>query len=257
MLLLDPTRRPVIGHRGDRAHAPENTLRAFTQAAALGADAIEFDLHLSSDGVPVVMHDDTLDRTTDASGPVRERTVAELARVDAGAKFSSDAGRSRPFRGLGLHVPTLEEALAAVPHLPLIIELKTVEVARPTLALLERLGELHRVLIGSFLDAALEPFRAAGVPVSPGSGTLQRYYLDALLGRRAERLPFQALCIPRWHRVIPLPVRGYAALMRAAGGPTHVWTVNNPAVARRLWAAGVTGIITDDPAAILQVREAA
>lgn len=247
----------MIAHRGDRAHAPENTLRAFTQAAALGADALEFDLHLSRDGAPVVMHDPTLDRTTDATGPVRARTAAELARVDAGAKFSLDGGRSTPFRGTGLYVPTLEEALAAVPELPLIIELKTVEVARPALALLERLGALHRVLIGSFLDEALQPFRDAGVPVSPGSGTLQRYYLDALLGRRAGRLPFQALCIPRWHRVIPLPVRGYAAMMRAAGGPTHVWTVNDAAVARRLWATGVTGIITDDPAAMLKAREAA
>lgn len=246
----------MIGHRGERAHAPENTLRSLTQAAAHGADALEFDVHLSRDGVPVVIHDPTLDRTTDASGPVRERSVAELARVDAGARFTPDDGRSQPFRGQGLYVPTLDEALDAVPDLPLIIELKTVEVARPALAVLERKGQLHRVLVGSFLDAALEPFLAAGVPVSPGSTLLRRFYLSALIGRQNKpgALPFQALCIPRHHRFIPLPVRGYAALMRAAGGPTHVWTINEPAVALRLWRAGVTGIITDDPVAILRAR---
>jgi glycerophosphoryl diester phosphodiesterase len=254
VLLLDPTRRPVIGHRGNRAYAPENTLRALTDAAALGVDAVEFDVHLSRDGVPVVLHDPTLDRTTDARGPVRERSVAELARVDAGARFSPDGGRSFPFRGAGIHVPTLEEVLGALSDLPLIIELKTVEVARPALDLLRRTGQLGRVLIGSFLDEALLPFRAAGVPVSAGSSTLARRYVPALLGHRPAALPFQALCIPRYHRILPLPVGAFAAMMRDAGGPTHVWTVNEPAQARRLWRLGVAGIISDDPGLILRTR---
>lgn len=254
MILLDPSRRPVIGHRGDRAHAPENTLRSLTQATALGVDALEFDLHLSRDGVPVVLHDPTLDRTTDSAGPVRLRSVAELRAVDAGARFSPDGGRSFPFRGQGIHVPTLEDVLEAVPQLPLILELKTVEVARPALEVLRRTGSLGRVLVGSFLDEALRPFLEAGVPVSPGSNTLTARYLPALLGSRPISLPFQALCIPRFHNVIPLPVRAFAAMMRAAGGATHVWTVNDPAMARRLWAVGVAGIISDDPGAILRTR---
>lgn len=254
MILLDPSRRPVIGHRGDRAHAPENTLPSLTQAVALGADALEFDLHLSRDGVPVVMHDPTLDRTTDASGPVRLRRVAELRAVDAGARFSPDGGRSFPFRGQAIHVPTLEEALEEVPSLPLILELKTIEVARPTLEVLRRTGSLGRVLVGSFLDEALRPFIEAGVPVSPGSSTLTARYLPALMGSRPSSLPFQALCIPRFHQLIPLPVRAFAEMMRSAGGPTHIWTVNDPAMARRLWSLGVSGIISDDPGAILRTR---
>lgn len=246
----------MIGHRGDRANAPENTLAAFAQARALGADALEFDLHLSRDGAPVVIHDPTLDRTTDASGPVRERRVAELARVDAGARFSPDGGGSFPFRGQQLHVPTLEEVLAAIPGLPLILEMKSVEVAAPALQVLVRTGNADRVIIGSFLDEALLPFRRAGLPVSPGVRTMTRHYLPALL-RRRPRVDFQAMCIPRFHNGLPLPVRGYAALMRAAGGPTHVWTVNDPAVAQRLWAVGVAGIITDDPGLMLRTRGAA
>jgi glycerophosphoryl diester phosphodiesterase len=254
VLLLDPTHRSVIGHRGDRAHAPENTLRAFAQAVALGADALEFDLHRSKDGVPVVIHDPTLDRTTDARGAVRERTVRELQGVDAGARFSPDGGKTFPFRGQRIGVPTLEETLYAVPDLPLILELKSVEAARATLAVLERTRNLGRVLIGSFLDEALLPFIEAGVPVSPGVRTLTRRFLPALFGSRPAQLPMQALCIPRFHNGLPLPVRGFAAMMRAAGGPTHIWTVNDPALARRLWSQGVSGIISDDPAAMLAAR---
>lgn len=246
----------MIAHRGNRAYAPENTLVAFAQAVAIGVDALEFDLHLSRDGMPVVMHDATLDRTTDASGPVRDRTVRELAAVDAGAGFGADRGS--PYRGQGIGVPTLEELLGTLPtDLPLIVELKSVEVAVPALRTLERLGALNRALVGSFLDDALQPFRAAGVPTSPGVRSLAAQYLPALLGRRAPSAVERALCIPRFHRGLPLPVASFAARMRAAGGPTHVWTINDPTVAHRLWARGINGIITDDPALMLATRGAA
>ena len=248
----------MIGHRGNRAFAPENTLQSFAEAVTLGADAIEFDLHLSADGVPVVMHDDTLDRTTDGTGAVRERTVRELRHVDAGAHFTRDAGRTFPWRGRGVGVPTLEEALAALPpELPLIIEMKSVEVAAPALRVLARASALERVLIGSYLDDALAPFERAGVPVSAASDALARLYLPALMRRSRASLPFQALCLPRAHRGLPLPIKGFSRMMRGAGGPTHVWTINDPAIARRLWAAGVNGIISDDPGAMLRERGAA
>jgi glycerophosphoryl diester phosphodiesterase len=255
VILLDPSRRLVIGHRGARAVRPENTLVSLRHAASLGVDALEFDLHLARDGEPVVHHDPTLDRSTDATGPVRDRTSAELASVNAAYRFSTDGGRSFPFRDCPEPVPTLREALAAIPDLPLIIEMKTVEVARPALAILRETGNLPRVLIGSFLDEALIPFQEAGVPVSPGSRTLTRQYLLALFGARPQHLPYQALCIPRYHRAIPLPVIGFAQMMRAAGGPTHVWTINDPARAASLWRAGINGIISDDPEQMLRLRE--
>ena len=253
-VLLDPGRRPVIGHRGDRAHAPENTIASLRQAVAKGADALEFDLHLSKDGVPVLMHDPTLDRTTDARGAVRDRTVAELQQADAGARCVPVGGSGFPWRGQGVRIPTLEETLDAIPDLPLIIEMKSVEVARPALEVLQRTRNAGRVLIGSYLDPALVPFQEVGIPVSAPSGILSRLYLPALLRRRPSPLPFQAMCLPRSHRSLPLPLRGFAAMMRASGGATHIWTVNDPAVATRLWVAGVNGIISDDPAAILAVR---
>lgn len=254
LILLDPTKRPVIGHRGNRAHAPENTLESLRQAVACGADALEFDLHLSKDGVPVVLHDPTLDRTTDARGPVRERTVAELARVDAGARFTTDAGRTFPYRGQGIGVPSLEAVLAVHGDRPMVIEMKTLEVAAPALAILQRVGVSDRVLVGSFLDEALVPFVRAGVPVCGAPQALAKLYLPALLGASPRDLPFASMCIPRFHRGLPIPVRQYARVMRALGRTVHVWTVNDPRIARRLWDRGVNGIISDDPAAILAER---
>lgn len=233
---------------------PENTIPSFAYAVAAGVDALEFDLHLSRDGVPVVMHDPTLLRTTGVAGRIAERSVAELARLDAGATFSADGGRSFPFRGQGIGVPTLEEVLAAHPTLPMIIEIKALEAARPVLAMLERAGARERVLIGSFIDAALVPFAEAGFPVSAPPGVLAQLYLPALLGRRPTEFPFAAICIPRFHHGLPLPIRSFAAVMSRLGRPVHIWTVNDAAVARRLWDRGVRGIISDDPATIIAER---
>lgn len=254
LVILDPARRPVFGHRGNRAHAPENTLESFAQAMRLGVDALECDVHLSRDGVPVVIHDPTLDRTTDAKGAVRDRTGAELQRVDAGARFTADDGRSFPYRGTGITVPTVEEVLAASGRTPALIEIKTVEAALPTLALIKRMGDADRVLIGSFLQEALEPFLRAGIPISASSPSLQRLYVPALFGARPATLPYQAMSIPRFHNGLPVPVRQFARIMRGAGGPVHVWTVNSAARARQLWRIGVSGIISDDPATILAER---
>jgi len=255
VLLLDPSRRLVIGHRGARAVMPENTLQSLRHAIAPGVDALEFDLHLAKDGVPVLHHDATLDRCTDGTGPVRERKSLELGRTSASHRFTPDGGRSYPFRDARFSVPTLWEALEACPEIPLIIELKSVEVAEPALQVLRETDNLHRVLVGSFLDPALIPFRRAGVPISPGADTLKARYASALFGARPRQLPFQALCIPRFHNVIPLPVTRFATMMRSAGGPTHVWTINDPARATALWRAGINGIITDDPALMLRTRE--
>ena len=97
--LLDPAARLVIAHRGSSAEAPENTLPAFEAAVARGADAIELDVRLTADGAPVVIHDATLDRTTDRTGPVAALTLAELRAVDAGWHFTPDLGHTHPYRG--------------------------------------------------------------------------------------------------------------------------------------------------------------
>ena len=108
----------VIGHRGAAAYAPENTLPSFEHAVEVGADGVELDLHCTADGHLVVIHDDTLERTTDGSGAVEERTLEELRGFDAGYRFTPDRGETFPFRGRGVRIPTFEEVLAAVGGLP-------------------------------------------------------------------------------------------------------------------------------------------
>lgn len=251
LFLLDPEVRAVVAHRGDSAHAPENTLESLRQGAALGADAVEFDVHLSADGGVVVIHDPTVDRTTDGTGEVARMTVAELRRLDAGYRFTRDGGRTFPWRGRGVAIPTLESLLEAIPALPVIIEVKTPAAAAATRRVLERAGATARCLIGSFLARALAPFHGSGIAHTASRMDVVRLYLRAALPGGPRTLPFQALCIPPASNGLPLPIRRFARMASVAGVPTHVWTVDDPDRARRYWADGVNSIITNDPAVIL------
>src|SRR5690348_13143818 len=131
-ILIDPAARPVIAHRGDSAHFPENTIPSFDRGLELGADAIEFDLRVSRDGEVVIIHDPTVDRTTDGTGAVNSLTLAELKDLDAGARFTLDGGQTFPFRGKGLTIPTFDEMLARYTSVPLLIEVKIPEAAHLT-----------------------------------------------------------------------------------------------------------------------------
>ena len=116
--------RPVVyAHRGGAGLAPENTIVAFDTGLAAGADGIELDVRLSLDGVAVAMHDPTLDRTTDATGPVEARTAGELAGLDAGYRFALDG--AYPFRGRGIGVPSLGTVLDRYRDTAILVELKS------------------------------------------------------------------------------------------------------------------------------------
>jgi glycerophosphoryl diester phosphodiesterase len=251
--LLDPTRRLVIGHRGTRGEAPENTLPGFLLAREQGADALELDVQLTGDGVPVVLHDPTLDRTTDLRGPVSERSFEEVLRGDAGYRFTPD-GRTFPWRGRGVTVPTLAEVLAALPDMPLLVELKSAAVGPAVRRLLEATGAAARCVVAAFHDAALAPF--VGAPFTRGASRAQtaRAWALALIGLVHRQGRYDLLAVPeRWHG-LPVPTRRLIGCARAAGRPVQVWTVNDPTVARRLWSRGVSGIITDYPGRLVAER---
>jgi len=258
MILLDPQARLVIGHRGNRAHAPENTLESLREAAALGVDAVEFDLRVSLDGILVVMHDPTLDRTTDGSGPVALRTAAELGRLDAGARFTPDEGRTYPWRGRGATVSTFDAIVEALPReLPCIIELKTPAATELVKIAIRRHALAHRVIVAGFDPDTTRPLRGAGFALAASTPDVVGLVLPALLGQRVGPRHFQALCIPpRWHG-IAVPIVALARALRGSGAVTHVWTINDPAHALRLWRSGVQGIISDDPGLMLAARRGA
>lgn len=253
-VLSDPAARIVVGHRGASAHFPENTAPSFDHAVALGVDAIEFDLRISRDGVVVVIHDPTVDRTTDGTGAVADLTLAELKRLDPGAKFTQDGGRTFPWRGRGLQILTFEELLARYPSTPLLIEVKVATAADGARRLIEQARSSERVVMDSMACEALTPFRGSPILTGACFDDVLHILPRALIGFAAATLPYSAVCIPRWYNGIPIPVRRIAKLARRRGVPTHVWTVNDPDVARSLWAAGINGIISDDPETMLRLR---
>lgn len=231
-----------IAHRGASAVAPPNTLAAFRMAAQLGADGIECDVHLSADGIPVVIHDFTVDATTDGSGRVRDMTVAELKRLDAGVSFSPAFAGER--------IPTLEEVLEAVgDRLLLNIELKTTALTdygleRAVVSLIERYGPAQegRVLLSSFNPFSLRRVKrlAPHIPV----GLL--YAPDLPLPLRhtwlAPLVPHEAR-----HPQHGMVDASYMSWARKRGYWVHTWTVDEIAEMRRLLALGVEAIITNVP----------
>ena len=229
-------------------------MEAFAQAVALGVDALEFDVHVSADGVPVVHHDRTLDRTTSGSGPLATRTLAELRALDAGARWTADGGRSFPYRERGIGIPTLEEVLARFPDVPILLEIKVAPAAAAVRAAIERHGAHARVVVDSFLGDALAPFRGSRIATGPSRNGVARLLFDTLLGRAPRAVGYAAISVPLAYHGLPLPVTRFAAALAPLGVPVHVWTVNDPSVALRLWRGGVRGMVTDDPAVMLEAR---
>lgn len=252
--LLDLDQRTVVGHRGNCAHAPENTLESFRQAIALGVDALEFDVRISRDGHVVVFHDPTVMRTTGAPGEVATMTLDELRALDAGTTFSPDGGVTFPYRGRGVGVSTLREVLAATGDMPVLIEVKVPEASLATREVIRALGAEARCVVGSFRPQAIAPFAGSGIAVGAAPAQVAPLCIPALFGRRYSHLPFQAMSLPRIYNGIPVPLGALARAVAPAGVAIQVWTINAPQVAVRLWSAGIQGIISDDPATILRAR---
>jgi glycerophosphoryl diester phosphodiesterase len=199
-----------------------------------GADGLEFDVRISGDGTPVVIHDPLLDRTTTARGPVREHSADELRRAG---------------------VPLVEEVLMRYPDTPLLIELKVAEAAEPVRRLLERHGAASRVVIGSFLDRALQPFRDGRFHTSASRRGIAKLALGALFGWPPGRAVDQAYAVPlRYRNRIPVATARFIAAARRQGCPVLVWTVNEAEEAVRLWGLGASGMITNYPARLIAAR---
>ena len=256
--LLSLDRVSVISHRGGSKLRPENTFAAFDHACELGVDALECDVHLSRDGEVVVIHDFTLERTTDGQGPLDMFTASQLAHLDAGFHFQPDQGH--PYRGRGQGVPRLAELLARYPAMPIVIEVKGArpEVAERTVSVVRQAQAMDRVMIGGFSDPVLktvrrlEPQMVTGASGIEARGAVLRSYLFLAPNPTGYRL---------FH--MPLRLRGKQALRRSfvrsarrAGIPVHAWVVDDPAEMRRIIDWGVTGIITDRPDVALTVLKA-
>jgi glycerophosphoryl diester phosphodiesterase len=253
--LLDLNARPIIAHRGASGYAPENTIPAFELAARQGADAFELDVRLTGDAVPVVIHDQSLERTAGLEAKVSDLTLAQLREADAGARFSPDRGRTYPFRGAGIVIPTLSEVLRAFPETPLLLDLKEEGAQEPVRQLLLEEQAIDRCVLASDEPAALRCFRAGQFTCAACRPEISALYWGALLGKRATAdAGYRLLSVPVRHRGLPVPTRRFVAAARGLGCPVHVWTVNDPALARRLWSCGVAGMVTDVPDRMVTIR---
>ncbi len=237
----------AIAHRGSRLLWPENTMAAFQGAVDLGYTWLETDLHLSSNGVVMCIHDHTVDRTTDSTGFVRHLDSRSLGSLDAGRALSG-------FESEGHGVPTLEEVLVTFPSALLVVDLKEDGVEAPLWSLLQRLDAVDRVVVGSFSDRRLRRFRAlarGAVLTSAGRSAVARARLGSVAAR--PRWVADALQVPERAGRIAVVTKKSVEAARRVGMATHVWTINDRADMERLLDWGVDGIITDRPDLLKEV----
>lgn len=234
----------VFAHRGGAALRPENTIAAFDHGLALGADGLELDVRLSRDGVVIVHHDPTLERTTDARGPVSGLTADELARVDA-------AARHPEWRGRGIGVPTLREVLRRYRDARIIIELKLndPELAIRTIDEVKAADAVARVSLGSFGTKVLRAARACEPAIATGAS---REEIRLALYRSwcrwpVRRPPYREFQVPETSGATRVVSPRFIRDAHASNTAVHVWTVDAEADMRRLIAWGVDGLITDRP----------
>ena len=211
-------------------------MTAFDRGLAAGADGLELDVHLSRDGVVCVHHDRLLDRTTRATGPIADRTAAELAEID---------------------VPMLRQVLTRYPQTPLIIELKQAgpHLASAVVDEVRRAGASARVCLGSFSVAALRASRARAPDIATSAGrfevrmALYRSWIHLSPGR----VRYRAFQVPEMSGNTRVVSPRFVALAHKMGLPVQVWTVDEPDDIRRLLDWGVDGIISDRPDVAVRV----
>ncbi len=241
----------VVAHRGGRHHWPENTMRAFRGALDSGAHVLELDVRLSADGIPVVMHDETVDRTTDGTGRVQGFTLEELRRLDAGYSWSPPGVPDRkPYRGTGLTVPTLEEVLEAFPGALLLLELKKgpVELTGAVGELIRRHGRADTTMVASFQTSLLRAFRACHpeIATSAGRSEVLGFWLARRLSlHRSIKPGYVALQVPERFHGLRVVTPAFVESARRMNLAVHVWTVNATEDMTRLLDMGVEALITD------------
>lgn len=260
----------VIAHQGGDGLRPSNTMAAFTHADGLGVDVLEMDIHATKDGVLVVIHDDTVDRTTDGTGPVLDYTFADLQTLDAGyhwptleitrAELAAAGADPYPFRGQGIEIPALEEILQTFPDKRLNIEIKQKEpsITQDLCDLLDRYGMQPQTLVASFHPETIEEFRTIcpNVSTSGVEPEIRRFYiLNRLFLGPIYRPVTDAFQVPqRFGNLVVITPR-FVRVAQRHNIDVHVWTINTGAEMADLLDVGVDGIITDYPDLLIEEIE--
>ena len=266
-----------IAHQGGEIEAPSNTLFAFKTAMIKGSDVLELDVHATSDGKLVVLHDATVDRTTNGTGRVDQMTLAEIKTLDAAHWFVPDCGTchdeptsSYAYRGFAtgdrpiprslkrfspndFKIPTLEEVFETFPNTFINIEIKatapeTVPYEDKLAALLAEYGRTTDTIVVSFLDHAIEKFKVHAPDVNTATATVQTgLFWASARGPGAPNPRYQALQVPMEFNGLEIVNEDFVRKAHANGLAVHVWTINDRATMEWLIDIGVDGIMSDRP----------
>jgi glycerophosphoryl diester phosphodiesterase len=251
----------VIAHQGGDGIWPGDTMYAFEKAVEIGADVLEMDAHITKDGHIVLMHDETVDDTTDGTGLIDAMTLEELKQLDAAHDWSDDGGQTYPYRGSGIQVPTLDELFQKFPHMRYVIEIKLTDnpIDRALCDLIREYNMQDKVLIASFHDDAMQTFRKTcpEVATSASRGEVTRL---VLLGK----MLLSGFVVPQYQSVqppfdpqeslnIPIMTERFIREAHAKNIAVEPWTVNDPELMKQYIEWGVDGIITDRPDLMVEI----
>ena len=258
MAFFEDTRPLVFAHRGGCALGPENTLAALDLGIQAGADGLELDVHLSADGVPVVHHDATLDRTTSASGLLAARTAAELAQVDAGWHFATRG--TFPFRHQGVGIPSLGDVLRKYPDVPIIIEMKvnSREMGEAVAREVRAAGAADRVCAAGYGARSAAAARAAlpDMACSASHAEVRLAVYRTWARWPVRRVRHGGYQVPELTGLLRIVSPRFIRYAHEAGFKVQVWTVDEERDMRRLLAWGVDGLISNRPDLAVRVRDA-
>ncbi len=257
------TRPLVIAHQGGDGIWPGDTLYAFEKAVETGADVLEMDAHITKDGRIVLMHDETVDDTTDGTGRIEDMTLDELKRLDAAYDWSKDGGQTFPYRGLGITVPTLDEVFERFPQMRYVIEIKLTEnpIDKPLCELIRKYDMGDKAMVASFHDDAMRNFRSTcpEVATSASRGEVTRFvllgkiFLSGLVAPQYQSI--QPPYDPAESMNIPIMTKRFIREAHAKNIRVEPWTVDDPELMRQYIEWGVDGIITDRPDLMVEILE--
>jgi glycerophosphoryl diester phosphodiesterase len=251
----------VIAHQGGDGIWLGNTLYAFEKAVEIGVDVLEMDVHLTKDSQIILMHDEEVDRTTDGAGLIEEMTLDELQQLDAAYRWSNDEGKTFPYRGKGIQVPTLEELFRKFPHMRYVIEIKLTQnpIEKPLCDLIGKQEMQDKVMIASFHDEVMQNFRATCPEIATSASRtevrnfvlLGKAFLSGFIAPQYQSI--QPPYDPKQSMNIPIMTERFVREAHAKNIKVEPWTVDDPELMRQYIEWGVDGIITDRPDLMIQV----
>lgn len=249
----------IMAHQGGEGERPSNTMLAFQEAVHAGADVIDTDMQMTKDGVLVLIHDEAVDRTTNGKGYVRDLRLSELKKLDAAYNFTTDQGKTFPYRGTGVTVPTVEETFQAFPNLRIGIEIKPtspLSISRDFCDLIRRYHMEQNVLVSSFFQDTMDEFRKSCPEVATSatlSEVLQFMRWNTVGMARIISPKYDCFQVPETSGAIDVITPSFIKASQERKLRILPWTINDEAAFQRLAAEGSVAINTDYPAKMLKL----